>query len=156
MAVTGVVIYKKVAEPEPLPSIIRTRPPGQGKPKALPAAKGEEMKAKVKREGSRVWIDGVPDGKVGWGWDMLLRGMEILLKHRGEETSLNELALTLLGVMGSDLKPEYGPEREVSPIRRRLADTRKARELLGFEAQVSLEDGLRQLVNWWRAAKKDG
>jgi len=74
----------------------------------------------------------------------------------GTETSLNELALTLLRVMGSDLKPEHGPERKVSPIRRRLADTRKARELLGFEAQVGLEDGLRRLVDWWREAKDEG
>jgi len=74
----------------------------------------------------------------------------------GTETSLNELAHTLLRVMGSDLKPEYGSERKVSPIRRRLADTRKAKELLGFEAQVSLEDGLHRLVDWWRETSQDG
>jgi len=74
----------------------------------------------------------------------------------GTETSLNELAHTLLRVMGSDLKPEYGSERKVSPIRRRLADTRKAKELLGFEAQVSLEDGLHRLVDWWRETSLDG
>lgn len=75
---------------------------------------------------------------------------EVVNIGTGTETSLNELALTLLRVMGSDLKPEHGPERKVSPIRRRLADTRKARELLDFEAQVALEDGLRRLVDWWR------
>jgi UDP-glucose 4-epimerase len=69
----------------------------------------------------------------------------------GSETSLNDLAKALLKVMGSDLQPEYGPERAVNPVSRRLADTSKAEELLGFRAQVSLEDGLSQLVNWWRA-----
>ena len=69
----------------------------------------------------------------------------------GSETSLNDLAKALLKVMGSDLQPEYGPERTVNPVSRRLADTSKAEELLGFRAQVSLEDGLSQLVNWWRA-----
>jgi UDP-glucose 4-epimerase len=76
---------------------------------------------------------------------------EVFNVARGEETSLNELANTLLSVMGSDLKPEYGPERKVNPVPRRLADVEKARQMLGFEAQISLEEGLQNLVGWWRA-----
>ncbi len=68
----------------------------------------------------------------------------------GTETSLSELAQALLQVMGSSLQPEYGPERKVNPVPRRLADTRSAERLLGFRAQVGLEDGLRRLVQWWR------
>jgi UDP-glucose 4-epimerase len=68
----------------------------------------------------------------------------------GVETSLNDLATTLLRVMESDLQPQYGPERKVNGVSRRLADTRKARQLLGFETRVPLEEGLRQLVAWWR------
>ncbi len=71
----------------------------------------------------------------------------------GSETSLEDLAGALLKVMGSDLTPEYGPERKVNPVARRLADTTKARELLGFEIAVSLEDGLRSLVEWWRTER---
>ncbi len=71
----------------------------------------------------------------------------------GVETSLNDLAYALLRVMGSDLQPEYGPERKVNPVPRRLADTSKAREMIGFAAQVDLEQGLRDLVAWWRAQK---
>ena len=71
----------------------------------------------------------------------------------GRETSLNDLADALLQVMGSKLKPEYGPERKVNPVPRRLADTRAARERLGFTAEVSLEEGLRRLVKWWQAEK---
>ncbi len=69
---------------------------------------------------------------------------------RGEETSLNGLARALLRVMGSDLEPEYGPERKVNPVPRRLADISAAEEALGFRAQVSIEEGLRRLVKWWR------
>ena len=68
----------------------------------------------------------------------------------GVETSLNELANTLLKVMDSDLKPEYHPERKVNPVQRRLADVNKARQLLGFEVEIQLEEGLRRLVDWWR------
>jgi len=67
----------------------------------------------------------------------------------GTETSLNELALALLRVMGSNLKPEYGPERKVNAVSRRLASTENAEQLLGFKASVSLDDGLRSLVDWW-------
>ena len=46
----------------------------------------------------------------------------------GVETSLQELAEALLRVMGSDLAIEYGPERAVNGVTRRLADTSAARE----------------------------
>jgi UDP-glucose 4-epimerase len=36
-----------------------------------------------------------------------------------------------------------------------LADTTKAEKLLGFNAQIGLEDGLSQLVDWWRANKPE-
>jgi UDP-glucose 4-epimerase len=68
----------------------------------------------------------------------------------GVETSLIELADVLLRVMQSNLKPVFGPERKVNPVSRRLADTSKAEELLGFRARVDLTEGLTRLVDWWR------
>lgn len=73
----------------------------------------------------------------------------------GTETSLKELAETLLKVMGSDLHIEYGPERAVNSVVRRLADTGAARKDLGFEATVGLEEGLRQLVTWWEPLREE-
>jgi UDP-glucose 4-epimerase len=73
----------------------------------------------------------------------------------GVETSLNDLAAALLKVMGSNLKPEYGPERSVNAVPRRLADTSKARTMLGFKSTVSLEDGLARLVDWWQYSKSE-
>ena len=69
----------------------------------------------------------------------------------GVETSLNDLATTLIGVMGSDLAPEHVEERKVNPVSRRLADTSRARDLIGFDALIPLGEGLRRLVDWWRA-----
>jgi len=71
----------------------------------------------------------------------------------GVETSLDGLAACLLKVMGSDLKPEYGPARKVNAVPRRLAETQNAKNKIGFEAQVDLEEGLRRLVEWWQASK---
>jgi UDP-glucose 4-epimerase len=75
---------------------------------------------------------------------------EIFNIASGVETSLNDLAFALLKVMGSDLEPEYGPERKVNPVPRRLADISKAERLLGFRTTVSLDEGLRRLVAWWQ------
>lgn len=73
----------------------------------------------------------------------------------GRETSLNDLAHALLRTMGSSLTPEYGPERIVNSVRRRLADVTGARELLGFEARITLDEGLRRLVEWWRKERRE-
>jgi len=73
----------------------------------------------------------------------------------GTETSLTELAQTLLAVMGADLPVEYGPERSVNSVSRRLADTTRARQRIGFRAEVGLEDGLRSLVDWWRSEHEE-
>jgi len=72
---------------------------------------------------------------------------------RGEETSLLELAQALLRVMGSDLDVQFGPARAVNGVTRRLADVSAARRDLGFTAEIDLEEGLRQLVEWWQAEK---
>jgi UDP-glucose 4-epimerase len=71
----------------------------------------------------------------------------------GCETSLNDLARTLLSVMDSDLEPEYGPERKVNAVPRRLADTMGAANALGFRAGVDLRHGLATLVKWWRGSR---
>jgi UDP-glucose 4-epimerase len=69
---------------------------------------------------------------------------------RGEETSLLDLARALLRVMGSDLDVEFGPARAVNGVTRRLADVSAARRDLGFTADIDLESGLHELVDWWR------
>jgi nucleoside-diphosphate-sugar epimerase len=72
----------------------------------------------------------------------------------GRETSLAELARALLRAMDSDLPIEHGPARTVNNVVRRLADTARARERLGFEAEVNLDEGLRSLVDWWRGQRE--
>ena len=74
----------------------------------------------------------------------------------GTETSLLELAQALLRVMDAEeLGVEHGPERAVNGVVRRLADTSAARDDLGFEAEIGLDDGLRQLVEWWRPLREE-
>jgi UDP-glucose 4-epimerase len=72
----------------------------------------------------------------------------------GTETSLVQLAKALASVMGHcDLTPEFAPERSINPVPRRLASTANAERKLGFRATVPLEQGLADLVKWWRAER---
>lgn len=73
----------------------------------------------------------------------------------GVETSLLGLAEALLAAMDSDLPVEHGPERAVNGVTRRLADTSAAARDLGFTAEVPLEQGLRDLVDWWRPLRDE-
>jgi UDP-glucose 4-epimerase len=76
---------------------------------------------------------------------------EVINVASGEETSLLGLLDALLRVTGqTHVRPEFGPERAVNPVPRRLADTQKAERLLGFKTSVGLDEGLRRLVDWRR------
>ncbi len=68
----------------------------------------------------------------------------------GEETSIRELAETIARATG------FGGELAWDPTKpdgqpRRVLDVSRARALLGFEARVPLEEGLRRTVDWFRA-----
>ncbi len=56
--------------------------------------------------------------------------------------------------MESDAPLEYGPERRVNAVPRRLADVSKSTHVLGFQPTVSIEEGLRRLVAWWQAERQ--
>jgi UDP-glucose 4-epimerase len=72
----------------------------------------------------------------------------------GVETSLIELAHALLRAMGAaDHNVEFGPERGVNAVTRRIADTSAAAAHIGWKAEVSLDEGLQRLVDWWRAER---
>jgi UDP-glucose 4-epimerase len=73
----------------------------------------------------------------------------------GVETSLKDLATLLIKVMECKMEIEYGPERNVNPVPRRLADTKSAEEKLGFKAEVQLKEGLKKLVDWWKNENSD-
>lgn len=80
---------------------------------------------------------------------------EVFNVASGTETSLLQLARMLARVMGrAALAPQFGPERSVNPVPRRLGSTEKAARLLGFRDEISLEAGLEGLVAWWREERR--
>ena len=73
----------------------------------------------------------------------------------GEETSLLGLLDLLFKVNGSDLQPAFREENQVNPVKRRLADISKAKRMLGFTPATTLENGIRELSDWYFLKKQN-
>ena len=68
----------------------------------------------------------------------------------GRSVTIREVADTLAEVMEVETEPEVTGRYRVGDIRHCFADITRARELLGYEPQISLEEGMRELVGWLR------
>jgi UDP-glucose 4-epimerase len=67
----------------------------------------------------------------------------------GVRITLNQVAEALRGITGYSGPIAYAPER-AGDIRHSLADISLAGELIGYTPSVSLEEGLRRTVEWYR------
>ncbi|HEV2010546.1 MAG TPA: NAD-dependent epimerase/dehydratase family protein [Candidatus Limnocylindria bacterium] len=74
----------------------------------------------------------------------------------GVETTMRDLAALLLRLTGSSVGMEFKPQPPGGLPARRVGDPRRARELLGFEATTSLEDGVRKLIEWRKEVLNSG
>ncbi len=66
----------------------------------------------------------------------------------GVQTSLSDLCSLILKLKGSSLQPEHREIRKVGNVQRRKAAMALAASELGFQPEVSLEQGLRELIRW--------
>jgi nucleoside-diphosphate-sugar epimerase len=81
---------------------------------------------------------------------------EVLNVATGERSTLNRLLEVLKGITGKmDVEPEHREQR-VGDVRHSLADITRARELLGYEPKVGLEEGLRKTIEWWKQSRYAG
>ncbi|HYC79021.1 MAG TPA: SDR family oxidoreductase [Planctomycetota bacterium] len=69
----------------------------------------------------------------------------------GVRTTLNELLRVIAVEMGTKPDARYEPER-AGDVKHSLADIGLARRELGYQPAVSLEEGLKATVAWFRAA----
>jgi UDP-N-acetylglucosamine 4-epimerase len=67
----------------------------------------------------------------------------------GEQTSLNELFDGLKKEAGTTLTPLHGPER-AGDVKHSLADISKARKLLGYDPRITVKEGLKKTLDWYR------
>ncbi len=66
----------------------------------------------------------------------------------GETISVKDVALRLAVVLGQKIDPEITAKYRVGDIRHCYPDVTLARNILGFESKVKLEDGMRDLAEW--------
>ncbi|MEM2362627.1 MAG: GDP-mannose 4,6-dehydratase [Candidatus Nezhaarchaeales archaeon] len=64
----------------------------------------------------------------------------------GTEVSIRELAEKLIKIFGIKVKPIF-TRRRASDIIRMCADVKRAKEVLGFEAKISLDQGLKMCIS---------
>lgn len=69
----------------------------------------------------------------------------------GKRTSLKQLAEMLLNLTGCNQPIQYAPRSQATLVRNRIGCPKRAKADIGFEAKVSLEEGLRALIAWRKA-----
>lgn len=67
----------------------------------------------------------------------------------GSKTSLLELFSGLKNEAGSSLQPLHAPAR-MGDVKHSLADITKAKQLLGYTPNVSVEEGLKKTFHWYK------
>jgi UDP-glucose 4-epimerase len=65
----------------------------------------------------------------------------------GKRTSIKQLAEMLLNLTGSNLELRYEPAGQTF-VKNRIGDPTRARDEIGFTADVPLRDGLDRLIEW--------
>ena len=139
------------------PRVIPVAPPaGRSLGRPVPGiVNGEDQARQAGGDGARA--RGRPQRRAQPERPIPLDPPEAPAEQGGKEPEENECRLRV-----GDLPPtrsfdglrplavEHGPDRAVNGVVRRLADTSAAARDLGFTAETGLEEGLRELVSWWR------
>jgi UDP-glucose 4-epimerase len=74
---------------------------------------------------------------------------EVFNMAAGGQTSLNDLMDVLNEIMGTDITPQYTDERP-GDIKHSRADISKAQKRMGYQPKISLLEGIRHTVDWYR------
>jgi len=140
--------------------VVITRPfmtygPGQRIDKLVPQVirsllRGEAPKVSSgRRMVDWVYVDDLMRGLLLAGGRAGIEGAEFDLGS-GQLVSVREVVEQLVRATGSSLPAQFGalPDRPYEVERR--ADAASTRTRLGWEAEVSLEDGLQRTVDWYR------
>ncbi|MFM7796111.1 MAG: GDP-mannose 4,6-dehydratase, partial [Candidatus Nitrosotenuis sp.] len=77
---------------------------------------------------------------------------EMFLLSTNKETSVNEALRIISRVTGKKIEPKY-TEKNPGDIRRMVLSYAKAKQAFGFSPKVSIEDGVKRYVDWYRKNK---
>lgn len=76
-------------------------------------------------------------------------GGEVINVGSGRQTTILDLAERIARLAGNNLHPVHLAGRKIE-IRYRAPDITKMKELLGFAPQVSLDEGLKKTIEWYK------
>lgn len=78
---------------------------------------------------------------------------DVMNVANGERISLLDLAEVMKTVTGrSDLAIDFRPER-MGDVKHSQADNGRAKEWLGYQKLVGLEEGIRRTIDWWKNSR---
>ncbi len=66
----------------------------------------------------------------------------------GKRTSLKQLAEMIVALTGCKQPIKYAPRSQATLVRNRIGSPMRAQKEIGFQAQIGLEHGLRDLIEW--------
>jgi UDP-glucose 4-epimerase len=99
------------------------------------------------------YIDDVVDATLLAGFSPKAEG-QVYNVGTGRETSVNQLARTIIQVTGAEVEPEYVDRRDIDNIRRRVVNIEKIRRELRWSPSVTIEKGLRYTYQWLKENTK--
>lgn len=70
----------------------------------------------------------------------------------GERTTLNELWNDITAMTRKDIQPRYRDFRQ-GDVKHSLASISKAKDLVGYEPKISVKEGLKLSVDWYKGSK---
>ena len=141
--------------------IVRVRPfnaygPAQSPDRVIPeiitrAMRGETLRMTQGRQTREFnYVTDLADGFIKVATTPDIDG-ELVNLGCGIDVSMRDLATKILELMGNPITAEFGaiPDRPTE-IWKMHCDPTKARDLVGYEAKTSLDDGLAATIDWYR------
>ncbi|AYO31441.1 SDR family oxidoreductase [Biomaibacter acetigenes] len=77
---------------------------------------------------------------------------EVINIASGKRISLNQLVQKLNEILGTDVRPIYDKPR-IGDVKHSLASIEKAERLLGYHVKVSLDEGLKKVIEWYKRSE---
>jgi nucleoside-diphosphate-sugar epimerase len=78
---------------------------------------------------------------------------EVINVANGDRVTLNELLEVLKEITGkTEVKADFQDERK-GDVKHSQADNTRAKEWLGYEKLVGLEEGLQKTIGWWQSSR---
>lgn len=102
------------------------------------------------REIDWIYVDDVIEGLLACARSQDVLGGTVDLGS-GCLTKVRTVALLIAGLLGTEIRPEFGAVADRQMEQVRVAEVRRTYDQIGWQPTTSLETGLRNTIDWFRA-----